>query len=139
DAHAPALFHAPSAPAIGSRTTFDIVADVARAAPASSRCDSSPFSNGAQLLITLPTITYIFHLGQKGLLPLAPTAERRHSSAWSSLPAEDVARVWPHLVARHPGDALELDHKRGVDEGLAVRPVRDGVLGSSDCTGEETA
>jgi hypothetical protein len=52
------------------------------------------------------------------------------------LPAEDAAQVWPQLVARHPGDALDLDHKVGVDESLAIRPVRDGLFGSSDCTSE---
>ena len=43
----------------------------------------------------------------------------------------DAAQVWPQLVARHPSDALDLDHKLGVNQGLAVRPVRDRLLGSS--------
>jgi len=50
------------------------------------------------------------------------------------LSAEDAAQVWPQVVARHPGDALDLDHKLGVDEGVAIRPVRDGLLWSSDGT-----
>jgi hypothetical protein len=39
-------------------------------------------------------------------------------------------------VARYPGDAFNLDHKLGVDEVLAVRPVRDRLLGPSDCKSE---
>jgi hypothetical protein len=38
------------------------------------------------------------------------------------------------VVARYSGDVLDLDHKLGVDEGLAVRPVRNRLLGSSDRT-----
>ena len=50
--------------------------------------------------------------------------------------SKNAAQVWPQLVARYPGDALDLDHKLGVDEELAVRPVRDGLLGPSDCRSE---
>src|SRR5215510_11380582 len=40
-------------------------------------------------------------------------------------------------MARHAGDALDLDYNLGVDEGLAVHPVRDRLLWPSDCTSED--
>src|SRR5262249_44085323 len=49
---------------------------------------------------------------------------------------EDAAEVRSQLVARHAGDALDIDHEIGVDEVLAVRPVRDRLFGASDCTSE---
>jgi hypothetical protein len=50
------------------------------------------------------------------------------------LSSEDAAQVRSQLVARHPGDALDLDHKLGIDKGLAIRPVGDRLLWPSDCT-----
>jgi hypothetical protein len=34
--------------------------------------------------------------------------------------SKDAAQVWPQLVARHSDDALDLDHKLGIDKGLTV-------------------
>jgi hypothetical protein len=68
-------------------------------------------------------------LGKAGFAP-----ESAHPL--STVHGENAAQVRPQLVARHSGDALDLDHQIGVDERLAVRPVRDGLLGSSDCKGE---
>ena len=48
--------------------------------------------------------------------------------------SKNAAQVWPQLMARHAGDALDLDNQLRVDKGLAVRPVRDGLLWSSDGT-----
>src|SRR5262245_32478934 len=50
--------------------------------------------------------------------------------------SKKAAQVWPQLMARHPGDPLELDDKLGVDEGLAVHPVGDRLLWPSDRTSE---
>src|SRR5262249_10863409 len=50
--------------------------------------------------------------------------------------SKNAAHVWPQLMARHPGDPLELDDKLGVDERLAVHPVGDRLLWPSDRTSE---
>src|SRR5262249_9913575 len=38
----------------------------------------------------------------------------------STLHSENAAQIWPQVMARHPGDALDLYHKLGIDERLAV-------------------